>query len=82
VKGAPDSDKAPAGKPRPVNSIEEARCKGVEAALAQAFTQPVVCGVAWISLPQAVAVSTPHPDLQPLLPFDADALDKVPIAQA
>ena len=81
VKGATPETAHPK-VPRPVSSIEESRCKGVEAALAQAFTQPVVCGVARISLPQAATVDVVIPELHPFLPFDSDALDKVPIAQA
>jgi hypothetical protein len=81
VKGAAPEAAHPK-VPRPVSSLEESRCKGVEAAMTQAFTQPVVCGVAWISLPEAAAVAVSFPELHPLVPFDSDALDKVPIAQA
>jgi hypothetical protein len=81
VKGAAPEAAHPK-VPRPVSSIEESRCKGVEAALAQALTQPVVCRIAMISLPQAATVAVVFPELHPLLPFDSDALDKVPIAQA
>jgi hypothetical protein len=68
--------------PKPVSSIEEARCRGVEAAMAQAFTQPVVCGVAWVSLPVRIDAFVAVPEQQPDLPPVAVALEKVPIAQA
>jgi len=81
VKGAAPEAAHPK-VPRPVSSLEESRCKGVEAALAQAFTQPVVCGIARINLPQAAAVPVIIPELRPVFPSDSDALEKVPIAQA
>lgn len=71
-----------ASAPQPISSIEEARCKGVEAALNQAFTQPVVCGVAWVSLPVRVDSLVRIPEQRPPLHPPAVALDKVPIAQA
>lgn len=78
--GRREASRPPA--PRPVSSIEEARCKGVEAALSQAFTQPVVCVIAGISLPEAEASRVTLPELHPLLLPAVDALAKVPIAQA
>lgn len=78
-------DKAEAARPatpRPVSSIEELRCRGVEAAVAQAFTQPVVCGVATISLPVVAEADVDLPELRPSLLPAADVLLKVPIAQA
>jgi len=71
-----------ASAPRPISSIEEARCKGVEAAMNQAFTQPVVCGVAWVSLPVRVDSLVRIPEQQPDFTPPALALEKVPIAQA
>jgi len=79
-KEAPSPVNAPA--PAPLSSIEEARCRGVQAAMAQAFTQPVVCGVAWVSLPVRVDALVPVPEQQPDLLPPAIALEKVPIAQA
>jgi hypothetical protein len=81
VKGATPETAHPK-VPRPVSSIEESRCKGVEAAMTQAFTQPVVCGISWISLPEAADSAVVIPELHPVFPSDSDALDKVPIAQA
>jgi hypothetical protein len=80
VKGAAPT--AHPAAPRPLNSIEEARCKGTEAAMAQAFTQPVVCGVAWISLPERSGDDVALPDRHPVDLPAAEALEKVPIAQA
>jgi hypothetical protein len=68
--------------PRPVSSIEEARCKGVEAAMTQAFTQPVVCVIACISLPEIAQDDVLLPELHPVISPASEALDKVPIAQA
>ena len=71
-----------ASAPQPLSSIEEARCKGVEAAMNQAFTQPVVCRVAWVSLPVRVDSFVRLWDQQPNFTPPAIALEKVPIAQA
>jgi hypothetical protein len=68
--------------PRPLSSIEEARCRGVEAAMNQAFTQPVVCGVAWVSLPVRSDSFVPIAIRWLRLPPFPLALEKVPIAQA
>jgi hypothetical protein len=72
---------------RPVNpgshsAIEEARCKGAEEALTQAFTQPVVSGFA--ALPAAVIESAAAtlPEQDPSLAPTGTPLDKVPIAHA
>ena len=73
---------AAAPAPAPLSSIEEARCRGVEAAMAQAFTQPVVCSVVAVSLPERVLAYAAAPQPSPSLPPRADALEKVPIAQA
>ena len=80
-KDAP-SESPTAAAPQPISSIEEARCKGVESALAQALTQPVVCSVAWVSLPARVVSLLLLTDPSPSLPPRAAALEKVPIAQA
>jgi hypothetical protein len=81
LKGAAEAPIAKA-KPRPVSSIEEARCRGVEAAMSQAFTQPVVCRVAVVTLPVTVASEVLIPDrIVHFIPA-AEALLKVPIAQA
>jgi len=73
---------AAAPVPAPIRSIEEARCRGVEAAMAQAFTQPVVCSVAGVSLPGLIRTHLPAPETSPSVPPLADVLEKVPIAQA
>jgi len=74
------SAKAPASGP--ISSIEEARCRGAEEAMAQALTQPVVCTFAAVTLPQRILWFVPVPDPSPDLPPQAVALEKVPIAQA
>ncbi len=66
----------------PVGSIEEARCKGVEDALSQAFTQPVVGGFATIAAPVAVFSTLVLPDFHPEFPAESDRLEKVPIDRA
>ena len=81
-KESPAPTTAAARTPAPISSIEEARCRGVEAAMAQAFTQPVVCSVAVLSLPDLIQNHLPAPESSPLIPPLADALEKVPIAQA
>lgn len=73
---------AAAPAPAPISSIEEARCRGVEAAMAQAFTQPVVCSVAAVSLPGLILTHLPAPETSPSVPPPAEVLEKVPIAQA
>jgi len=65
--------------PRPVSSIEEARCRGVEAAMNQAFTQPVVCVFADLRLPVVAGADVLLPDHTPDLPPVAVSLEKVPI---
>lgn len=75
---------APVAKPapRPVSSIEEARCRGVEAAMNQAFTQPVVCLVAVVTLPVVADAEVLLPEhIVRFIPA-AETLLKVPIAQA
>jgi hypothetical protein len=81
LKDAPDAQ-AKARAPRPVSSIEEARCRGVEAAMSQAFTQPVVCRVAVVTLPVIVASEVLIADQIVRFIPAAEALLKVPIAQA
>ena len=68
--------------PRPPSSIEEARCKGIDDALTQAFTQPAVCGFARIGAPIAVSSELPAACLTPSFWFTTNSLEKVPIAQA
>ena len=72
----------PAKKPAQRSAIEEARCKGVEEAMTQAFTQPVLCAFATIGLPvlDRSSILLTHP--QPLLPYSSSSLEKVPIARA
>jgi len=79
VEGATETARPAA--PRPLSSIEEARCKGAEASMAQAFTQPVVCNVAWISLPPAAGGDVVLPEFPRSVSPSPDALDKVPIVQ-
>ena len=71
---------APAKKPSKTSFLEAARCKGVEAAMTQALTQPVVCGFAALApvTPDSALLSVP--DARPLIPPTILALDKVPIA--
>jgi len=73
---------APQGKRAPVSAIEAARCKGLEDAMTQAFTQPVVCAFAAIGLPILDSGRRSTPDLQPFFTPHGTSLEKVPIAQA
>ena len=68
--------------PIPASSIEEAKCKGSEEVLRQAFTQPAVCSFARIGAPIAVFSELPVTCLQPFFSFTMSSLEKVPIAQA
>jgi len=67
-------------KAAPRSTIEEARCKGIDEAMSQAFTQPVVCAFAMIGIPVLDRTFVPLTPPQPLLPYASTALDKVPIA--
>ena len=78
VKTAPAE--APAKKPATRSAIEEARCRGVEAAMTQAFTQPVVCAFAILGAPVLDVSPVLLLNLQPSLPNPGTPLDKVPIA--
>lgn len=69
----------PAKKNRPVSAIEEARCKGLQDAMSQALTQPVVCGFASFLAPSVESSPTSIPDVHPFFPPSGDAADKVPI---
>src|SRR5262245_16487209 len=84
VKGCCCNKSAPVAhqKSAPRSAIEQARCKGAEEAMTQAFTQPVVSGFA--ALPPTVVESAVLilPELDPLLPPLRKALEKVPIARA
>jgi hypothetical protein len=73
---------APQKKPAQRSAIEEARCKGAEDAMTQAFTQPVLCAFATIGFPVLAGASIPLPHPQPLLPYSSSSLEKVPIARA
>ena len=68
-------------KSGPISALEAARCKGVEEAMTQAFTQPVVSGFAvlvpFVVESSNVLVPEHHPSFLPI----ALALEKVPIAQ-
>ncbi|HLY12675.1 MAG TPA: hypothetical protein VKW04_25445 [Planctomycetota bacterium] len=68
--------------PQPLSSIEEARCRGVESAMAQAFTQPVVCSAAGLRFPSRVHSLVILPEQSPVSSPRAAAPEKVPIAQA
>jgi len=67
---------------KPVSSIEEAKCKGVQDALSQALTQPALCSFARIGAPIVESSELSFATSQPLFSIDADSLEKVPIAQA
>lgn len=71
---------APAKKPSTPSFLEAARCKGVEAALTQAFTQPVVCAFAFLAPAPAGFSPVSFPEAHPVLPPSGLATDKVPIA--
>ena len=66
----------------PVSAIEEARCKGIESAMTQAFSQPVLCSFASIELPIVDASRATLPDLRPFPTYSIVSLEKVPIARA
>lgn len=68
-----------ASKPVPISSIEEARCKGAEAAMTQAFTQPVVCGFALLSPDVAADDEVLLPAQTLKFPPLAVSVEKVPI---
>jgi hypothetical protein len=74
------TDEAPQHPTSRHSAIEEARCKGVEQAMAQALTQPVVCGFAAVVRPVVAASSLSLPDIRPSIPHFGTSLDKVPIA--
>ena len=73
---------APKQKPAGHSAIEEARCKGVEDAMTQAFTQPVVCAFASIGFPVVDISRHSSPNPRPFFNPDSMSLEKVPIAQA
>jgi hypothetical protein len=75
---APDKA-APAKKTATPSFLEAARCKGVEAAMTQAFSQPVVCGFAQLAAPIADSTVVALPESTPSLQPTRTALDKVPI---
>jgi hypothetical protein len=60
--------------------LEAARCKGAEAAMLQAFTQPVVSGFAALDVPILESTTLAFIDLTPYASPTGAALDKVPIA--
>jgi hypothetical protein len=78
VKHAPTQ--TPQRKPARHSAIEEARCKGAEAAMTQAFTQPVLCAFAGIDSPIFEGAPVRLTQSQPFLPLTSTSLDKVPIA--
>jgi hypothetical protein len=71
---------APVPKPAKTSFLEAARCKGVQDAMTQALTQPVVCGFAALAPAPVDATLISIPDSQPFHPLSSLALDKVPIA--
>jgi hypothetical protein len=75
----PKAAKAPVPASGRTSAIEAARCAGVEAAMAQARTQPVLPLVPSLAFIPLVEAAPALPDLAPASPTDADALDKVPI---
>jgi hypothetical protein len=68
-----------AAKPAKRSALEAARCKGVEEAMTQAFTQPVVSGFAALVPLVAESTETILLETHPLLEPSRTALDKVPI---
>ena len=64
------------------SAIETARCKGVDEAMTQAFTQPVVCGFNGIGRPHVESSPISLVDPKPIFSPSSTSLDKVPIAQA
>ena len=71
---------APVPPPKAPSFLEAARCKGAEAAMTQAFTQPVVCAFAALPIPEAGVSDFSVPEATPFLPPSSLALEKVPIA--
>jgi hypothetical protein len=71
--------KKPASAP---SALEAARCKGIDEAMTQAFTQPVVSGFTGIVPPLVVFSRAEVPDLEPILFCSSTPPEKVPIAQA
>ena len=69
-------------KPAPRSAFEEARCKGVQEAMTQAFTQPVVSGFAALVPPIGESSEIPIPDIDPFVPLCGTSVEKVPIAGA
>ena len=67
-------------KSAPRSAIEEARCKGVEQAMTQALTQPVVCAFASVGRPPLENFPMTISDVQPHLVYRSIRLEKVPIA--
>ena len=67
-------------KQGPRSAIEQARCKGAEEAMTQAFTQPVMSGFAAIPAPVLESTAASFPDPQPVSSPPATDIDKVPIA--
>jgi len=70
---------APVQPPKAPSFLEAARCKGAEAAMTQAFTQPVVCGFATLVAPVVESTSVSLPESLPDLDAPGTSLDKVPI---
>lgn len=70
---------APEKKPSKPSFLEAARCKGVEAAMTQALTQPVVCGFAHPATLDVESTEVVLHETSPSLPPLGTALDKVPI---
>lgn len=74
------SEPAPPEKPAAPSFLEAARCKGIEAAMTQAFTQPVVSGFAVLSATPVDSSLVSLPEFRPFHSPSSLALDKVPIA--
>jgi hypothetical protein len=72
----------PKPAPRPVSAIEAARCKGIDEAMTQAFTQPVVSGFASIAPPAVETSAVSFPEFSPVPTLTFTSIDKVPIARA
>lgn len=68
-----------APKSAPRTAFEELRCKGVEAAMTQAFSQPVVSAFATIPAPVESSTAVVLPDFRHSVEPVDTAIDKVPI---
>jgi len=73
------AEPAPVKKPSKASFLEAARCKGVEAAMTQAFSQPVVSGFAALAVPVLESTVVSLSDSSPDFDVSGTDLDKVPL---